>query len=317
MLLASFVFSLSFKYSFPAPEGYPTNMSVYAVGDIQGCVSALKILLREVEFNPKHDVLWCVGDLVNRGPESLETLRFLKSLGDACICVLGNHDLFLLGLAASGDEAHSESLDEIFAAPDRDALIDWLRHRPLLHHDAGLGWTMVHAGLHPAWTLEEAKHRANTVEEKLRGNKWRKFCLKLLNTKFPTSQPENGEKGRRLFNAAVFTRSRYCTSHGVFNWKGGRRRRREKPWYAFDKIAWGGDCHIVFGHWAAQGLVLDQPHVLGLDSGCVWGGSLTLAEFNSSGDWRIIARHKCECYRKPDIAEQESLFLRLIKIFKS
>jgi len=292
-------------------------MSVYAVGDIQGCLSALKTLLEKVQFNPEHDVLWCVGDLVNRGPESLETLRFLKSLGDACVCVLGNHDLFLLALAAANDEAHPESLDEILAAPDRDELIDWLRHRPLLHHDVNLGWTMVHAGLHPAWTLEEAKRRAYSVEEKLRGDNWRKFCLKLLNAKFPSSQPKNGKKGRRLFNAAVLTRTRYCTKQGVFNWKGGRRRRREKPWYAFDYLAWRGDCHVVFGHWAAQGLVLDQLHVLGLDSGCVWGGSLTLAELDSCGRWRVASTHKCKGYLTPEFNEQHSIFMRLLQVFKS
>jgi bis(5'-nucleosyl)-tetraphosphatase (symmetrical) len=277
-------------------------MAVYAVGDIQGCLAELKSVLRKVHFDPQSDELWCVGDLVNRGPESLETLRFLKAMGNACICVLGNHDLHLLGLAALGEEARPSSLDDVLRAPDRDELIDWLRHRPLLHHDAVLGWAMVHAGLHPHWTLEKAKKRAAAVQEKLRGDKWEKFCLRLLKGEFPEREPPRGGKGRARFAAAVLTRSRYCTSDGLFDWQtrvGGPRGQRERPWFAFDRIAWRRDCRIVFGHWAARGLVLDQMHVLGLDSGCVWGGSLTLAELGRRGYFSIVETHACKGYHKP------------------
>jgi len=284
-------------------------MAVYAVGDIQGCLAELKSVLRKVHFDPQHDVLWCVGDMVNRGPESLETLRFLKSLGDACICVLGNHDLHLLGLAASGDGYHADTLSQVLEAPDCEELIDWLRHRPLLHHDASLGWAMVHAGLHPDWTLEKAKRRAAAVQEKLRGEKWKKFCLKLQKADFPEREPPRGDKRRLLFSAAVLTRSRYCTSDGLFNWKtrvGGPLSQRERPWFSFERIAWRRDGRIVFGHWAAKGLVLDQMHVLGLDSGCVWGGSLTLAELGRRGYCRIVAMHMCKGCRKPNLGDQDS-----------
>jgi len=277
-------------------------MSVYAVGDIQGCLGPLKVLLRKVHFDPAHDVLWCVGDLVNRGPKSLETLRFLKSLGDSCVCVLGNHDLFLLSLAANGATTARNALSDVLAAPDRDELIEWLRHLPLLHHNAKLGWAMVHASLHPEWDLKKARKRAAAVEEKLRGKKWQKFCLKLHNARFPDREPPKGDKQRLLFTAAVLTRGRYCTSQGQFNWKvssGESRNRRDKPWFSFHRLAWQRDCRVIYGHWAAKGLVLDQDHVLGLDSGCVWGNSLTLAELGTRGRYAIAATYQCKDCRKP------------------
>jgi len=278
-------------------------MAIYVVGDIQGCLKPLKAVLKKVHFDPRCDVLWSVGDMVNRGPQSLETLRFLKSLGDACICVLGNHDLFLLGLAAGGDTSRRGSLGEVLAAPDSAELIDWLRYRPLLHHDAKTHWAMVHAGLHPDWSLKKAKKRAAAVEEKLRGKKWKKFCLKLYHADFPTSEPPKGDKRSLLFNAAVLTRSRYCTRDGHFRWRRGygpSRSGREKAWFSFSRLAWRRDCRVVFGHWAAKGLVLNQPHVLGLDSGCVWGGSLALAKLGKKGRFCIVANLRCKACRKPD-----------------
>jgi bis(5'-nucleosyl)-tetraphosphatase (symmetrical) len=277
-------------------------MSIYAVGDIQGCLGALKSILRRVHFDPDHDVLWCVGDLVNRGPESLETLRFLKALGDACICVLGNHDLNLLELAAGGTRYKSSTLTSVLEAPDRDELIDWLRQRPMLHHDEILGWAMVHASLHPDWSLKKAKKRAAEVEKKLCGKKWKKFCLTMHNTRFPDREPPKGDKRKHLFSAAVLTRGRYCTSDGQFNWSvssGESRNRRDKPWFAFHRLAWQRDCKLIYGHWAAKGLVLNQPHVLGLDSGCVWGGSLTLAQLGTRGRYAIAASYECKGCRKP------------------
>jgi len=280
-------------------------MAVYAVGDIQGCFGELKSVLRKVHFDPQHDVLWCVGDLVNRGPESLETLRYLKSLGEACICVLGNHDLHLLALAAKGRVDPADSLAQVIEAPDCTELIDWLRFQPLLHHDAELGWAMVHAGLHPDWTLRKARKRAALVEAKLRGDTWQRFAIRIEKADTPVREPKKG-KGLKRFVVGVFTRSRYCTSGGLFNWKSkvGGPGRRERPWFAHDRVAWQRDARIVFGHWAARGLVLDQAHVLGLDSGCVWGGSLTLAELGRRGHCRVVAMHMCKGYRRPAHAEQ-------------
>jgi len=277
-------------------------MAIYAVGDIQGCLGPLKKLLKKVRFDQREDVLWCVGDLVNRGPKSLETLRYLKSLGDACVCVLGNHDLHLLELAAGGERYRRDSLADVLDAPDCDELIEWLRHRPLLHHDKKLGWTMVHAGLHPEWNLKTALTRAAAVEKKLQGKKWKKFCLKLHHAVFPDRDPPQGDKQQLIFTTAVMTQARFCTSDGYFNWKvnsGVPRNRRKKAWFSFSRLAWQRSGRIVYGHWAARGLVLDQLHVLGLDSGCVWGGSLTLAELGKRGHSRIAAVYKCKSCGKP------------------
>jgi len=268
-------------------------MAVYAVGDIQGCFKPLQQLLKQVHFNPQHDTLWCVGDLVNRGPDSLKTLRFLKNLGDACVCVLGNHDLHLLELAAGGKTYRRDSLQPILNAPDCHELIHWLRHRPLLHHDASLGWSMLHAGLHPDWTLKKALKRAGKVEGELRGAHWRQVCRQLHHVKFPVREPGRSDPARLMFTTAVLTRTRYCTSDGLFNWNvrtGESSNHYDKAWFSHKGAKWRSDTHVVYGHWAAKGLVTDQTHVLGLDSGCVWGNALTLAELKTGGQFKIAAQ---------------------------
>jgi len=268
-------------------------MAVYAVGDIQGCYKPLRALLKKVKFNPDKDILWCVGDLVNRGPDSLETLRFLKGLGDACICVLGNHDLHLLELASGGSGYLRDTLMPIIKAKDCDDLIEWLRFKPLLHHDAKLHWCMVHAGLHPDWTLKKALKRAGKIEAELRGDHWKEFCRQLHHVKFPARNPHKGDPSRLLFATAVMTRTRYCTSDGLFNWNvrtGDSSDYRDRPWYAHQPTKWQRDTNVVYGHWAAAGLITNQPHVLGLDSGCVWGNELTLAELKEGGRFQIVAQ---------------------------
>jgi len=259
-------------------------MAVYAVGDIQGCYSALRRLLDKVDFNPLHDVLWCAGDLINRGPDSLETLRFLRALGESCVCVLGNHDLHLLECSSGGRNYKRDTFDDILTAPDCDELLHWLRHKPLLHSDKKLGWCMVHAGLHPLWTIKMAKKRAKEVESVLQGDDWQAFCVHLHHADFSRFDPHVNSIERLIFTTAVLTRTRYCTADGRFNWhvrSGEADEVREEPWFAHKNAVWRkGHKRIVYGHWAAKGLVLDQPHVLGLDSGCVWGGGLTLARLD-------------------------------------
>lgn len=259
-------------------------MTVYAIGDIQGCYKPLKKLLKKVRFNPEKDVLWCVGDLVNRGPDSLKVLQYLQSLGDACICVLGNHDLHLLGQVAGESPYRRDTLQRILAAPDRDELIEWLRRRPLLHHDKALGWCMVHAGFPPAWSLKKCKKRAKKAEELLRGKTWMEFCRHIHAQDFPICEPAKKGLSRQLFTIAALTRVRYCTADGCFNWRNrsGEPKKNERAWYTHKQLAWRDDCRVIFGHWAAKGLVTNQPHVLGLDSGCVWGGELTLARLDKT-----------------------------------
>jgi len=268
-------------------------MATYAVGDIQGCYKQLRKLLEKVDFDPAKDVLWCVGDLVNRGPDSLETLRFLKGLGESAVCVLGNHDLHLLELSLGGIYYRRDTLDQVIDAPDCGELIDWLRQQPLLHHDERLGWCMVHAGLHPDWSLKKAKKRAAAAEAELQGPGWREFCQLLHHVKFPIKEPAKEDPTRMLFTAAVLTRTRYCSRDGLFNWDvrtGESSNKKDKPWYAHNDLAWAGDCRVVYGHWAAKGLVDNQPHVLGLDSGCVWGEKMTLAKLKKGGQMKIVAQ---------------------------
>ncbi|HKJ82584.1 MAG TPA: symmetrical bis(5'-nucleosyl)-tetraphosphatase [Mariprofundaceae bacterium] len=258
-------------------------MAVYGIGDIQGCFDPLKRLLDKLGFDPNSDTIWCAGDLVNRGPASLDVLRFLKSLGDACICVLGNHDLHLLGQLAGEAPYTRDTLEGVLTAPDRDELIDWLRHRRLLHHDAALNWCMVHAGLHPAWTLGKAKRRAARIEKVLQSDDWRDFSRHLHHREFPDCDPRDDGLPATLFATAVLTRSRYCTAEGCFNWttRAGGPTDEEFPWFAHDDLAWRDETRVLCGHWAALGLITDQPHVLGLDSGCVWGGRLTAARLDA------------------------------------
>src|SRR5882724_4161272 len=144
-------------------------MAVFAIGDVQGCHDDLMRLLERIDFDPAEDRLWFVGDLVNRGPASLQVLRFVRGLGDHAVCVLGNHDLHLLAVAAGTASLRKhDTLDEVLAAPDRDEHLDWLRSRPMLHHDAALGYTLVHAGLPPQWDLAQAQACAHELEIALR-----------------------------------------------------------------------------------------------------------------------------------------------------
>jgi bis(5'-nucleosyl)-tetraphosphatase (symmetrical) len=270
-------------------------MAVYAIGDIQGCYEPLRRLLDKIDFDPQRDRLWCVGDLVNRGPDSLKVLRFLKGLGRACIAVLGNHDLHLLGLVAGEQPYRRDTLEDVLSAPDRDELIHWLRFLPMLHHNRDINWCMVHAGLHPSWNLSEAKARARSVEDMLRSDVWQEFCTLIHSRLFPRSDPPDGDWEQTLFSAAVLTRSRCCTREGVFNWYNrgtGPESDDELPWFLVQPRRWARECRVVYGHWAAQGLVLDQEHVLGLDSGCVWGGSLTAARLDSHE--REIIQVRCK-----------------------
>lgn len=263
-------------------------MAIYVVGDIQGCYTPLRRLLDKVKFNPKNDVLWCVGDLVNRGSDSLKTLRFLKGLGDACVCVLGNHDFHLLEKAAGGRDYPRDTLTQVLDAPDADELLAWVRTRPLLHHDKKKKWCMVHAGLHPYWTLSEAKQRAKAVEAVLRGKHWQSFCQQLQQARFPELQPQS-KQDNLIFTVAVLTRSRYCTQKGRFNWavrSGEADNVNDKPWFQHKHLAWTKDCKVVYGHWAAMGLVNHEKHVVGLDTGCVWGGEMSLLK---------LTRHTLVC----------------------
>jgi bis(5'-nucleosyl)-tetraphosphatase (symmetrical) len=253
-------------------------MALYAIGDIQGCNAAFDALLRAVGFRPSRDKLWLVGDLVNRGPDSLGVLRKVMSLGRSAVAVLGNHDLHLLATVAGRRElSPADTFHEVLAAPDAGRIIDWLRHRPLLHYDARAGRVLVHAGIPPGWTLSQARTQAREVERLLRGRRWRS-ALRSMYGNEPAAWSEKLDRAsKRRYTINALTRMRYCDRRGRLNLgesgPPGTQPKGLVPWFDAPKRKTAG-LHIVFGHWAALGLY-QREDVTALDSGCVWGGSLT------------------------------------------
>lgn len=264
-------------------------MARYAIGDIQGCMTSLERLLARIDFSPARDELWLTGDLVNRGPRSLDVLRWASSLGDRVTTVLGNHDLHLLARAAGvvGPKKR-DTLDAVLAAPDRDQLLEWLRHCPLLHHDER--FVLVHAGLHPRWTIAEARARAAELERELQGPAWHAFLAQMLGPP-PRWDPrlQGGERWRALL--AYFVRVRTCYPDGrvepSFDGPPSEAPPGCAPWFALPDRAWTTHT-AVFGHWAALGLDLAPDH-LALDTGCVWGNALTAVRLDDRAVFQVPA----------------------------
>jgi len=257
-------------------------MSTYAIGDIQGCYSELQQLLKLIKFNPNEDVLWSCGDLVNRGPNSLEVLRFFKDLTDRAIVVLGNHDMHLLALAYGNTTRlkAQDTLSAILEAPDADELVEWLRFRPFLHHDATMGLTMVHAGLPPQWDLLQARHYASELETTLRGPKCQGYLNDLYGDKPKIWSETLSGSDRMRFITNCFTRLRYCNAEGKLAMKNkwqpsldANNNDQEKPWFLWPQRA-NREMTIIFGHWATLGFYT-RKGIYALDSACVWGGALT------------------------------------------
>jgi bis(5'-nucleosyl)-tetraphosphatase (symmetrical) len=251
-------------------------MSTYVVGDIQGCHAALEALLRKVNFDRRQDQLWITGDLVNRGENSLAVLRWCQAHDDCVVAVLGNHDLHLLAVAEGFVPAHrKDTLNMILAAPDRNSLLNWLRHRPLLHR-AG-DWMMLHAGLAPNWSAEQAQALASELETALRGANWREFLAQMYgNQPIRWSEQLQGQD-RLRFIANTLTRSRYLHADGSleFQHKLGLDSAPAglTPWFDFPGRA-NRAVRILFGHWSTLGLLI-RDDVIALDTGCLWGGALT------------------------------------------
>jgi bis(5'-nucleosyl)-tetraphosphatase (symmetrical) len=250
-------------------------MATYAIGDIQGCFNSLRRLLDRISFNPTIDTLWLVGDLVNRGPDSLATLRFIKDLHMSVRLVLGNHELFLLA-AAEGIVAlrPKDTIHDILAAEDHTNLIDWLRHQPL-HHREG-AFLMVHAGLLPQWTIDEAVEYAREVERVLSGSDYRTFLRHLFHDPTPQWSPSLNGFERLVSIARVLTRLRTTTPTGEMSSFSGPPEDAPAgflPWFRIANRR-NTDATIITGHWAALGLHM-EPDILAIDSGCVWGRQLT------------------------------------------
>jgi len=267
-------------------------VSTYVVGDIQGCLQPLKRLLRQVDFTPGRDVLWSVGDAVNRGPKCLNTLRFLYRMRDSLVMVLGNHDLHLLAVAAGVRPPNrSDTLDKILQSPDREELLNWLLHRPLIHHEHG--YTMVHAGIPPQWSIKKAMKRAREVEHVLRSPDCLAFLKQMYGNEPNVWSKELIGMPRLRVITNYLTRMRYCTSDGVLDLESkgpspNLGKQKVSAWFSHPGRKTAGD-RILFGHWASIEGHTDSPNAIGLDTGCVWGGALSLLELES-GQWT-----RCEC----------------------
>lgn len=253
-------------------------MTRYAIGDIQGCKASLDRLLALIGFTPSRDELWLVGDLVNRGPRSLEVLRWAREMDAAVTCVLGNHDLHLLARAAGvAAPRKRDTLDDILTARDRGSLIDWLRTRPLVQCDATT--LLVHAGLHPSWTSSDARTYASEIEHELSGPTWQSFLEATSNARSPApawaASLNTSERWRAILS--YFVRVRMVTHDacvvGDFDGPPADAPPNTLPWFAMPAPAWATHT-VVFGHWAALGLHVGGHHI-GIDTGCVWGGHLT------------------------------------------
>ncbi len=278
-------------------------MSRYAVGDIQGCLQPLQCLLEQVQFEPCRDQLWCVGDLINRGPDSLGSLRFIHSLGPAAKIVLGNHDLHLLAYASGTltlDGNHSACIDSILKAPDAEELCHWLQQQPLIHCDPSGDFAMVHAGIPPNWSLEEAVSYAGEVEAVLRSDRARDYFTHMYGNlpKRWDPQPQGWPRLRLITN--YLTRVRFCTADGEleFDSNGTDSPGIEfQPWFEHRDRKTAAN-KLIFGHWAALQGLLDRPRLFGLDTGCVWGGSMTLMDIDRQ------QFHACKCTGQGDLPQR-------------
>jgi bis(5'-nucleosyl)-tetraphosphatase (symmetrical) len=251
-------------------------MATIAIGDVQGCYDQLMRLLERAGYDERRDVLWFVGDLVNRGPQSARVVRFARSLGERQVTVLGNHDLALLVIAEAIKKPHrGDTYDELLAAPDRDELVAWLRHQKMLH--AGNGYAMVHAGLLPQWTLARAAELAREVEAALRGSDYREFLKHMYGNEPADWRDDLAGYDRLRVIVNAMSRMRLVTPGGrmEFSHKAGPANLPAGylPWYDAPGRASRGD-RILFGHWAALGL-MQREDVVCLDTGCVWGRALS------------------------------------------
>jgi bis(5'-nucleosyl)-tetraphosphatase (symmetrical) len=251
-------------------------MATYAIGDIQGCFGPFRRLLDTCGFDPAVDRLWLVGDLVNRGPKSLKTLRFVRDLGDAATVVLGNHDLYLLMVAEGfGKRQKDDTIDSILLAPDRDELLDWLRRQPLMARDGG--FALVHAGLLPQWTVAKARRLAAEVEAWLGGPNYRELLANMWGSEPNRWSDDLTGWARLRVIVNAMTRMRFCSAEGAIELKTKGEVHDAPPgylpWFAVPGRR-SADSVVVCGHWSALGLRVEK-NLLALDSGCLWGRHLT------------------------------------------
>ena len=272
----------------------------YLIGDLQGCCDALERLLQTLDFSPSRDRIHCLGDLVNRGPASLRTLRLLQGLGDAAQCLLGNHDLHLLAAAHGARKpGKSDTLRDVLDAPDREALLHWLRQQRMAAETQG--WLLVHAGVVPQWDRAQTLTLAAEVESLLRGPELADFLHDMYG-----NEPDRWHEGlqgtaRLRFIVNVLTRIRFCSAQGQLEFKSkdgaGEAPPGFMPWFEVSGRRSAGQ-PIAFGHWSTLGL--QQRHdLLALDTGCVWGGSLSAAALDAQGRVSDIIQVRCAQAQQP------------------
>lgn len=271
-------------------------MSTYLIGDIHGCYDELKIILAQVRFDPAVDTLWLTGDLVARGPGSLEVLRLVRSLGDSVRMVLGNHDLHLLAVYAGiSRNKPKDRITPLLEAPDADELINWLRRQPVLQVDEEKKLVMAHAGITPQWDLATARQCAREVEAVLKSDSYPLFLDAMYGDMPNNWSPELSGLARLRFSTNVFTRMRYCFPNGQLemNCKDTPEKAPAplRPWFALP----GPECYsLVFGHWASLMGQGTPAHIYGLDTGCCWGGELTLLRWEDKAFTRVPSNRQNE-----------------------
>lgn len=270
-------------------------MSVYAIGDVQGCFQPLQALVQRIERETPGACYWLAGDLVNRGPHSLETLRFVRSLGEKAVTVLGNHDLHLLAVAAGARRQQAmDSLDAVLHAPDSQELIDWLRARPLAHYENG--YLLVHAGVLPQWTVSQTLSLAKEVETVLRGENWADFMEEIYGNQPDRWQDSLSGADRLRCIVNGLTRLRFCSEEGKMDFRAKGEVSDAPagmvPWFDAGRRKTAGAVTVVFGHWSALGLLL-RPDLIGLDTGCVWGRMLTAVRLADRAVFQVDCRGAC------------------------
>lgn len=272
---------------------------VYLIGDVQGCCGALKRLLDTLAFSPSRDHVILLGDLVNRGPDSLGTLRLLRDLGNAATCLLGNHDLHFLAVAHGIRKAHrSDTLDTLLNAPERDAWVDWVRQRRMVLHEHG--WLMVHAGVPPQWTLNTTLQLAAEVEQQLRGPDLHAFLSVMYGNQPDLWSDELRGTDRLRFAINALTRTRFVAADGTLDFGtkegAGSAPPGLVPWFEHPQRQTQG-VPMAFGHWSTLGLI-QRRDLLALDTGCIWGGKLSAARLAPDGGTEII-QIDCEQAQRP------------------
>lgn len=258
-------------------------MTDYAIGDIQGCYERLLDVLAKVDFSPSRDRLWVAGDLINRGPSSLETLRYIESLGSSAVVVLGNHDLHLLAVALGGHAfKNKDTLSDILEAPDHQHLLNWLRQQNLCIYDAGRNFMMVHAGLPHIWTVDEAVRYGREVEEVIRGPEAKIYFAEMYGNRPERWDPQLTGMDRWRIITNYFTRMRFIAEDGTLELAAKESAESAPdgfaPWFRFPRP---DDVRVVFGHWAALEGQTESNRFIGLDTGCVWGGVLTVMNLDT------------------------------------